>query len=195
MDTTVLNDKHYTIEEYYAIEAQAHDMRVEYLNGTLRSMARGTIEHAIISRNILVSLVNLLKGSECNAFNSDTHLAIDELQTVLHPDTFIVCGSIEKSKFDLHGIANASVIIEVLSNSTQNYDRGDKFRMYRQLASFKEYILIDQTKVSIETYLHHEGNLWEINSYRGLENNLQIKTLNIEIPISEIYEDITFNTM
>ncbi len=187
-------DKYYTLEEYYQLEYQFEELRIEYLNGNIRSMARGTIQHAMISGNIFVALSNKLKNTQCQPFNSDAHLAIDELKCILHPDVFVVCNGIEISDFDKHGIKNASVVIEVLSEGTELYDRTEKFQKYKKLTSFKEYILIHQKQICIETFVRHSEKLWEINSSRDIEESLYIATLDLNIPINDIYTGLAFDS-
>lgn len=190
--TTILKDKKYSISEYFELENKLKEFRIEYHNGNIRSMARGSLNHAILGGNIFVELSNKLKRTTCRPFNSDAHLAIDEINAILHPDVFVACGVIERSDLDEQGVKNASVIIEVLSASTEIYDRTEKFQKYKKLPTFKEYILIHQQNYCIETFVRHSEKLWEINSFRGIETSLEIATLNLLIPMKDIYADIDF---
>ena len=197
------NKKDYTLEEFYAFQDQINTTglvindeainRVEYYNGMIWFMAGGTVNHSRISGNLYFEARNLLSGSKCEPFGSDTNLAIDNLRLILHPDLFIACDGVEKSEFDKNGIANASVIFEVLSNSTEVYDRSGKFRKYKKISSFKEYILVSQKEALVESFVRHEENLWSIHHYEGIEAIMKVHSLNIEIPLALIYKNVVFD--
>ena len=123
-----------SIEDYIALE-QATNTRYEYHDGTIYAMAGGSIEHGLISGNTYGELkFNLReKGSDCKAINNDVKLHVESLNKFLYPDVMVVCGEMERSTKEKNAVVNPSVIIEVLSNSTEAYDRGDKFFAYRQI--------------------------------------------------------------
>ena len=183
--------RRYTIEEYLALEKKT-GQKLEYHDGRVVAMAGGTVPHSVISTNMLVELGIGLKGKPCRALNSDARLALEKIGSYVFADAFVVCGEIETSDIVPHAITNASVIIEVLSDSTIAYDQGEKFYKYRQLDSFKEYMLIRQNMPVVETYVRRDKDLWKIARYEGLDAILDIETLDVSIPLSDIYGGVAF---
>lgn len=196
-----INEKRkYTLEEFYELQDKIDTVglvyedepiyRVEFLNGEIKFMARGSLAQGRVISNLFVEVGKKLEGSECVPYNEATGLAIDALNVTLHPDLMIVCGEMEISEVDKNALVNASILFEVLSPSTEGYDRGEKFHKYKQIPSFKEYILVNQDKPVIESFIKHDKNLWTINRFEGIENNFKIHTLNLEIPMSIVYKGI-----
>lgn len=195
-------DRLYSLQEYYEFQDEISNKglkfddeyiaRVEYYDGEVWFMAGGTVSHSILTGNLMTEFGPRLKYSKCRPFDGNANLAIDEIKSIFHPDMFIACNGIEASNFDKNGITNASVIIEVLSKSTELYDRTGKFRKYKNIEGFKEYILVNQHKPLIETFVKHENQLWFMAEYEGLENDLHIQSLDIKIPLKDIYEGVEF---
>ena len=131
------------------------------------------------------------RNSDCKAMTSEIKLHIQSENSFLYPDSMVACGEIQKSDSDKNAITNPIVVIEVLSKSTANYDRGDKFFMYRLIPSLQEYVLIEQEKPQIEIY-KRESDLWQITRVTGLDKKLTLRSINLEIPLSEIYEGVEF---
>ncbi len=136
-----------SIQEYITIEKNG-DIKYEYHNGTITAMTGGSLAHGLIRGNIFGEIRALLKAkkSNCQPLNNDIKLHISTQNQFLYPDTMVICGKIEQSNDEPDAVTNPKVIIEVLSKSTANYDRGDKFFFYRQIESLEEYILIEQEK-------------------------------------------------
>ncbi|MEL6656407.1 MAG: Uma2 family endonuclease [Bacteroidota bacterium] len=181
-----------SIAEYVAIE-QAEDLRYEYHNGKIFAMAGGTVEHGLISGNVYGEIKFALrnKGSNCTVLNSEVKLHIEASNKFVYPDVMVVCNELERSSIEENAIINPVIIIEVLSESTESYDRGDKFFAYRQLPTLKEYILIDQYQAQIDIY-ERQSNLWKITRKNELTYLFKIHSLDIEIPLASIYEQIKF---
>lgn len=181
-----------SVDEYLAIERET-DSRYEYHDGRIYSMAGGTLNHGLIGGNIFGEIRTGLrsKGSTCRVINSEIKVHVKSKRCFLYPDTMVVCGEIKKSETEPNSLTNPKVIIEVLSKSTGNYDRGDKFYIYRQLPSFEEYILIEQNKPQIDIY-RKEGDFWHLSRVEGLESELEIRAINLTIKLEEIYFDIVF---
>ncbi len=196
--------KDFSLEEYYQFQDKISTEglviagevinRVEFYNGEIWFMAGGTINHSRISGNLYYAIRSLLDGAKCEPFGSDTNLALDKFRNIFHPDLFIVCDGIKTSEFDKNGITNASVIIEVLSKGTEAYDRGGKFRKYKQISTFKEYILINQDKPLVESFVRHDSNLWSIHYFEGLESSFKIETLNLSVSLKDVYSGIEWET-
>jgi len=185
-----------TIEEYLAQELKA-EYKSEYEKGKVRSMSGGTINHARIATNITSELNGYLKsqGNPCLFFNSDARVYIDRAESFVYPDGFVVCGDIEISPNDKNSIVNPSLVIEVLSESTEAYDRSAKFRKYCSLASFKEYMLVTADQPIVEMLYRQEKGVWQMKTIMGLDKSVTIQTLGIEVPMKDIYNGtINLNT-
>lgn len=181
-----------SIAEYIAIEKETHTKH-EYHDGELFAMAGGTIEHGIISGNTFGEIKFALreKKSSCRALNSDVKLHIQASNKFLYPDVMVVRGEIERSNDETSAVTNPVVIVEVLSRSTESYDRGDKFFAYKDLPTLQEYILVDQYKAQVEIY-SRRSDLWSINRISGLDQQLEISYLEITLELENIYEGISF---
>ncbi|MGH1438378.1 MAG: Uma2 family endonuclease [Lewinella sp.] len=181
-----------SLEDYLVIEQEANT-RYEYHDGIIYAMAGGSIEHGLISGNTYGELKFGLRenGSDCIVINSDVKLHVESLNKFLYPDVMVVCDEMERSTKENNAIINPSVIVEVLSNSTEAYDRGDKFFAYQQIASLKEYILIHQYKAQVEIYTRKK-DLWRITRIEGLEESFLINALGISINLKNVYEDVVF---
>ena len=142
----------YSIEEYLQME-EASDEKHEYYQGEIFAMAGAKVPHNMISVNLIKLLGQKLKGKSCEPFNSDQRIYIPQNSLFTYPDISIICGEIVTLNNDDWNIINPVVIIEVLSKATKNYDRGDKFKLYRDIVTLKEYILIDSETISIEAFI------------------------------------------
>jgi len=182
-----------TIEEYLEIE-QSSDNKYEYHDGYIYGMAGGTVNHGRISTNISREIGNNLikKGSSCEIFNSDVKLHIQKENRYVYPDGMVVCGDLQYSEDYKEAITNPILIIEVLSKSTADYDRGDKFFFYQQIKSLQEYILIEQDKMQIDIYSRRK-NLWKISRVTQKDGTLHLSSLDITIDLNEIYRSVQFD--
>jgi Uma2 family endonuclease len=180
--------------DYLNIE-ETTGIKHEYHNGAIVAMSGGTIEHSLISGNIFALLKNELKKKKqrCKPLNSDAKLHIEASNKFLYPDVMVVCGEFEKPKNEVSSINNPIVIIEVLSKSTESYDRGDKFYFYRQIPSLQEYILIDQYKAMVDLHIK-KSDLWEIKRIEGITQSIEIAALDIHLDFKDIYEDVDFQS-
>jgi Uma2 family endonuclease len=191
MDAKKLNN--ISITEYLEIE-RSTKTRHEYHDGTIVALAGGSVEHGLISGNtfgeIKIGLRN--KKNNCRVLNSEIKLFIQSTNKYVYPDVMAICGDIEKTDREIEAVVNPIVIIEVLSKSTESYDRGDKFFFYRQIESLQEYILIDQYQPQVDIY-KRQSDLWEIKRIEGLDQQFEIPSLGIVIDMKNIYEDIVFS--
>jgi Uma2 family endonuclease len=179
-----------TIKEYLKIEKDSN-VRHEFHDGLIFALAGGTIEHGLIAGNIFIELGLALRENKKDRrpINSEVKLNISKLNKYLYPDVMVICGDIEKSTENPASVSNPIVIIEVLSKSTEGYDRGDKFFFYKQIQSLQEYILIDQYQPSIDRY-SKKNDLWQITRVEGLEEHLLIPILGANIKLKNIYKDV-----
>ncbi|WP_397330343.1 Uma2 family endonuclease [Nostoc sp. FACHB-190] len=183
-----------TLDEYRVMEQTSLE-RHEYRNGEIITMSGGSEAHSAIASNLLIYLGFLLRDTDFRLYNGDLRVWIEEYQCGTYTDLMIVQGSPEFNDERNDEIVNPLLIVEVLSPSTEAYDRGDKFRKYRSLESFCEYLLVSQTEPYIEQYYNQEGNsndrwLWQVHS--SLERSIFLHSLNVEVPLTEIYRRINF---
>jgi Uma2 family endonuclease len=184
--------KTFTIAEYLEMEAASLEKN-EYYQGEIFAMSGALLPHNIIAVNILGYLHQKLKGKSCRPFNSDMRIHVKENTLFTYPDISVVCGKPETLNDDNFNLLNPTVIVEVLSKSTKSYDRGDKFKLYRDIPTLKEYILIDSLSVFVETFRLNKNNHWELEEYKEVEEVLTVPSLNISIPLIEIYEGMDFH--
>ncbi|MFP4120502.1 Uma2 family endonuclease [Coleofasciculus sp.] len=183
-----------TLDEYRAME-ETHPERHEYRNGEIITTSGGSEAHSAIASNLLIYLGFSLRDTDFRLYNSDLRVWIPEYQCGTYTDLMVVNGFPEFNGERNDEILNPLLIVEVLSPSTEVYDRGEKFRKYRSLASFREYLLVSQAEPYIEQYHNLEPSsndrwLWQV--YSNLEQVIALHSLNVEVPLSEIYRRINF---
>ena len=181
----------YTLAEYLDREETAVG-RSEFYRGQIFAMSGGTPEHSEASVNILTSLRGRLRGTPCRPYNSDLRIRIPANGLTTYPDVAVVCGELQRDPLAITAINNPSVIFEVLSDSIESYDRGKKFGLYRQLESLREYILVAQDEAHVERYVRQADDSWLLTVFKGLDAVVQLTTLGCSLPLSEVYEDVTF---
>ncbi len=177
----------YTIAEYLEMEEAAIEKH-EYYQGEIFAMSGPKVPHNIISGNTFGSLMYKLRGKSCRPFNSDQRIHIEKNTLFTYPDISIICGDIITLNNDDWNVLNPAVIIEVLSPATKNYDRGEKFKLYRDIATLKEYILIDSESISIEAFYINEHGNWELKEYKSIDETLYLQSIQISLELKEIYE-------
>lgn len=176
----------YTIEEYLEMENAATEKH-EYYNGEIFAMSGAKLHHNIITSNLMIALGNKLKGKPCRPFGSDMRIHIPANTLFTYPDISVMCGEIESRDNDDMNFLNPTVIIEVLSPSTKNYDRGEKFRLCRDIPSLKEYILVDSETVAVEAFHINSSGRWELFEYKGISDSLNVKAIDVVLSLNEIY--------
>ncbi len=185
----VYSEQKSSIEEYLEMENGA-DEKHEYYKGEIFAMSGAEVPHNTIATNFLGTLVNKLKGKKCKPFNSDQRIHIPSNTLFTYPDISIICGEIITLNDDDYNVLNPTVIIEVLSKSTKNYDRGEKFKLYRDIASLKEYMLVDSESIHIEIFRLNENGHWVLEEYNSLTDTVIIKAINETVSLSEIYDGV-----
>lgn len=179
--------KFYTIQEYLEMENAALEKH-EFYKGEIFAMSGPSTRHNIISANIFISLGISLKGKHCQPFGSDMRVNIPENTLFTYPDISIFCGDVITLKEDENTAIGPTVIVEILSPSTRNYDRGVKFMLYRAISSLKDYILVDSESIHAEHFAINKQGHWELKEYNNLTEEVFIETLNARIPMKEIYD-------
>lgn len=182
--------EHFVTEEEYVQREEKSPVKHEYFNGRIYAMAGATPAHNLIDSNILGSLVSRLRGQSCRAVGSDQRVKIEASGLKTYPDVLIVCPPERYDEHDPNSLLNPRVIIEVLSPSTEHYDRTDKFDHYQQLASLNDYILIAQDRVRVEHYERSEAEVWTVRRYNQREHSatLALPEMKLELPLEEIYD-------
>ena len=195
---------HLTPAEYIALERKAipdaDTVRSEYIKGEIIPMSGASRAHNIITGNIYARLHVQLRGGECEAYANDMRVSSPLTSSYFYPDVVVVCEDprFEDDVFDI--LLNPIILIEVLSPSTEAYDRGEKFSHYRHLTSLQEYVLVSQDKVLVERYRRpqkHEtapvtAKDWIFTAFQALEDILPLTAIQCELPLQEIYERVTF---
>jgi Uma2 family endonuclease len=180
----------FTIQEYLEME-EADEDKHEYYQGELFAMSGSKVPHNIIAGNVYGELKQKLKGKSCRPFNSDQRIHIPQNTLFTYPDISIICGEVITLNNDNWNVLNPTVIVEVLSRSTRNYDRGEKFKFYRDIASLKEYILIDSEAIGIEVFRLNDSGHWELEEYKNMGDILFIRDIQTSISLAEIYEGVS----
>ena len=186
---------HCTIEEYLLLERDALE-RHEFHDRKVLSMAGGAYFHSLINANVSREVGNAIHGKPCRVLDSKLKVGIATTRSFVYPDTTILCGAPRFDPRDPSGqtVVNPRVVIEVLSTTTEAYDRGEKFNRYRELDSFEEYVLIYQTKPSIETFYRQTDGTWLFTPCSGLEATAKIRSIGVDLLLSEVYGGIDFTT-
>lgn len=185
---TMLIDQLFTPEEYLAIERGA-DHRSEFVHGAIRAKPPSNVTHNTIVGNLLVALSTHLRGGPCEVFCTALRVKALATQAYLYPDVVALCDAPDLEDSFGDTLLNPAVIIEVLSESTERYDRGDKFAHYRKIDTLREYILVAQDKISIEQYVRH-GDHWMLSEITDLGGVLRIEALGCEVALRDVYERV-----
>lgn len=180
-----------TPEEYFVWE-EKQLLRHEYLNGEIYAMGGGTQNHGRIASNIIFIVKGHLRGGGCQVGNSDCRVNILETNDYVYPDVSVTCEDSDRTA--TQAIQYPCLIVEVLSPSTANYDRGDKFRLYRRNPSLQDYVLVDAEKIAIDLYRKNDRGNWEIFNYQS-GDNIELRSINLSFPIESVYEDIVFEEL
>lgn len=185
--------KRYTPQEYYELERTA-EHKSDYYRGEIFAMAGGTPRHSLICSNIIRESGNRLKNTPCAVYESNLRLKNNVTGLRHYPDAAVYCGPLEYDEEDTkrHTVTNPTVVFEVLSPSTEAYDRGFKAMNYRQVESLKAYVLVAQDTAHVEIYLRQSDNSWLLREEDGLENSLAIPPLGIDLPLAEIHARVDF---
>ena len=176
-----------TLAEYNQLEEE-NQQRYEYHDGEVFAMAGGDPVHNAIGHNVQLFLGNALRKKPCRVFTSDQKVYIDFVNKSLYPDASVTCGPVERSEQDTKAIVNPILLVEVLSDSTEAYDRGRKFEYFSKLPSLREYILLSQHEpVAQIFYRSSPTEIWQMTWVRGLDQVLKLQSLKVETMLEELY--------
>ncbi|MGI4790724.1 MAG: Uma2 family endonuclease [Janthinobacterium lividum] len=174
--------------EYLTLERQA-EYKSEYVSGEIFAMAGTSYRHTIIVANLLRELGRQLRGGPCRAVANDLRVMVQATRAYTYPDVVIVCGQPQFSDDYLDTLLNPTVLIEVLSDSTEAFDRGGKFAHYRRLESLQEYVLITQSLMRVEHFVR-DGESWVLTELNTSDDVLTLASVNATASLPDIYEDI-----
>jgi Uma2 family endonuclease len=179
-----------SFDDWLAIERTATDQRSEYVAGEVFAMAGGTEEHNLIVANLVRELGNQLKGRPCRVYPSDMKVHIAAADLGAYPDVMVICGERQFHDARRDVVTNPTLIVEVLSESTEAYDRGEKFRHYRSLESLQAYLLLSQTQMQAELFVRQPDGAWSLRSYQDSETMIPLSVIDAELALAEVYDKV-----
>jgi Uma2 family endonuclease len=183
----IYNKTKFTVEEYLEFE-KSNTEKHEFYRGEIFLMSGAGARHNVIFSNFFRELATKLKGEPCKPYGSDLRIHVAQNTLFTYPDISVICGDIVPSQLDQDTATEPVVLVEILSPSTRNYDKGDKFKLYRDIPALREYILVDSEAICIEVYRINQRGHWELEEYLSLRDTLMIPALHLSIPLTEIYE-------
>jgi len=181
------NKQKFTVEEYLQME-RASEQKHEYFNGEIFAVSGAGRKHNVIFRNLYGELAYRLRGKPCQPYGSDLRIHIPENTLYTYPDISIICRDIVTDDKDDDTVIQPSLLIEILSPSTKDYDRGTKFKLYRDIPTLKEYVLIDSEAVNVEIFRINDIGHWQLEEFKTADEVLNLTAIDFQITLSKIYE-------
>ena len=179
-----------TLDQWIEQERNAIEARCEYVRGEVFAMTGASADHNAIVTNIVREFSTQMKGKPCHVYANDMKVAIRAADAGKYPDILAYCGPPEFADGRRDVLLNPSLIAEVLSPSTEAYDRGDKFALYRQIPSLREYLLVSQDRALVELYERGEGGRWILTEYGALTDVVVLPSIGCSLPLGEIYDKV-----
>jgi Uma2 family endonuclease len=183
--------RYYTPEEYLELEEKS-EFKNEYIDGEIIPMTGGTTNHNEISGNFYLHFKLKMRNQNYKIYMGDVKLWLERYQIYTYPDIMVIQGEPIYQGTGTTQVTNPLMIVEVLSKSTINYDKTDKFRFYRSLPELKEYIMINQYECFIEQFAKNAEGQWVLTEYESVNDILSLKSIDFQIPFSDIYEGVNF---
>lgn len=184
--------RRYTLEEYLALERES-DARLEFWNGEIFAMSGGTLSHERVMGNVYDLFRAALRGTTCAVFGSNMQIKVPSAPPYRYADGSVVCGKVQVERFNGNDLLlNPVLTYEVLSPSTEAYDRGDKFTHYKSIPSLREYLLIAQHRPHVTHYVKQDDGTWSYSEINGLFGSVHLPSLGITLKLSEIYQNVDF---
>lgn len=187
---TAATKPYYTPEQYLQLERQA-EYKSEYYDGEIFAMAGGSPEHSLVAANVTRELGQQLLEKPCRVYNSDLRVHTSET-LYTYPDVTVVCGEPQFSDENGDTLLNPTVIVEVLSPTTEAWDRGGKFEQYRQRESLQEYVLVAQDRPHVERFTRQSNGQWLLSEVNGLESAIGLPTIGCELALALVYHNVEF---
>ena len=182
--------RRFTVAEYLAIEGDS-TTKHEFYQGEIFAMAGATVAHNIIAGNIFAHLHSELRGKDCRPFNSDQRIKVEKEGLYTYADVSVICGQVQIANDDPLSATNPRVIIEVLSPSTDYFDKRRKLRLYLQLDSLREYVLVAQDWPYVHKLIRNDDGTWTMSVFEGLESAVDLTSIGCRLPIADIYDGVT----
>lgn len=186
---TALPKKKLTEAEYLAIE-RAAEVKSEFYGGEMFAMAGATPRHNEVKENLIGELYGRLKGGRCRTYSSDQRVKVDRTGLYTYPDLVIVCGKPEFAPNDPDTLVNPQVVIEILSKTTESYDRGKKFQHYKRLPSVQEYVLVSQDRIQIERLVRQPDETWVLTTFDDPAGEFALATVPVRVPLADVYRGV-----
>jgi len=186
--SALLTKTHYTVEDYLTLERSA-SYKSEYRDGQIYAMTGASRKHNLVSGNIYRELSLQLKKRPCEAYINDMRVKAAEASSYHYPDVAVVCGTPQFEDAQVDTLLNPTLLIEVLSPSTEAYDRGSKFAHYRKIASLREYLLVAQDQPNIERYVR-QGDVWILSEVTGIEASISLDSIDCILSLREVYDKV-----
>lgn len=187
-----LPDPIFSKSQYVALENEALT-KSEHVNGEIYAMSGGSIKHADIGGNAYAALHSQLRGKPCRPFNSDLRIEVLETEATFYPDVSVACPPVEQSLDDPYAITNPVALIEVLSPSSEEFDRGEKWEHYQRVSSLEDYVLISSEKMRLEHYARQDDNSWLLRVYEQPNDAAVLASIGCHLHLEEVYERVQFN--
>jgi Uma2 family endonuclease len=180
-----------TLEEYFEIEAEAFE-RHEFIDSQIHQKAGINATHSIIQVNLVTGISTQLKGKPCATYSPNMKVCVSPKGTIVYPDVTVVCGPAEFFQKRTDTLTNPTLIVEVLSPSTENYDRGEKWIRYQEMPSLREYVIVAQDAPRIERFFRKPEGGWFYESVSGLENMIRFESIDCVLPLADVFDRIEF---
>ena len=181
-----------TPEEFLTFE-RASDEKHEYYDGVIVAMSGAKRAHNLISVNVGSSLHAALKNKDCETYMSEMRVFVPAVRLYTYPDIVVVCGDPQFVDDEFDTLTNPVLLIEILSDSTEGYDRGLKFQNYRSIESLVEYVLVSQNAARIEKYVKHGDGFWLLSDAAGLESSITLEAIDCTLSLADVYAKVKFD--
>lgn len=180
----------FSVADYLRIE-RAATFRSEFFRGEMFAMAGGTPKHSRVKTNVLSQLNLRLKGKPCVPYDSDLRIRC-RTGLYTYPDASVICGQLEFDDDQKDTVLNPTLIVEVLSKSTEAYDRGKKFDHYMTIPALREYVLVSQEDPMMQRFLRNDDETWTLTSVSGMDRSLKLLSIDVELPLAEVFDRVDF---
>ncbi len=192
MSTQRKTDRLYTLEDYFSVEETA-ETKHEFYDGEIFAMTGASLNHNRIAANIFTALSIALRDKPCDIFTSDMRIATSS-KLYTYPDVSVFCDAVELTKDKYDTATNPTILVEVLSKSTQKYDRGQKFDQYKSISTLREYVLIEQYQILVEHFQLGDNHEWTRRDYHKLTGTLNLSSVSFQVSLAEIYRRVDFDS-
>jgi Uma2 family endonuclease len=184
--------RRFTIADYLVIENDS-TTKHEFYDGQITAMAGATVAHNIIAGNIFAHLHAQLRGNDCRPFNSDQRIKIERAGLYTYADVSVICGQLQAAKDDPLSATNPRVIVEVLSPSTEFLDKRQKLKLYLQLDSLREYVIVEQDSAYINKLVRNDNGTWTMSVIEGLQASVDLTSIGCQLKTIDIYDGVAFS--